>query len=39
VKRHGGEQFGETFEVGGMGVAGYFTDPEGNVLGLWQSAA
>jgi predicted enzyme related to lactoylglutathione lyase len=38
VKAHGGEQFGETFEVGGMGVAGYFTDSEGNVLGLWQSA-
>ena len=25
--------------VGDMGFSAYFTDPEGNVLGLWQSAA
>jgi len=24
--------------VGGMGFAAYFTDPEGNVVGLWESA-
>ena len=24
--------------VGDMGFAAYFTDPEGNVLGLWESA-
>ena len=23
--------------VGGMGFAAYFTDPEGNVMGLWES--
>ena len=26
-------------EVGGMGWAAYFKDTEGNVVGLWQSAA
>jgi uncharacterized protein len=25
--------------VGDMGFSAYFTDPEGNLLGLWQSAA
>ena len=24
--------------VGGMGFAAYFTDPEGNVMGLWETA-
>jgi len=24
--------------VGGMGFAAYFTDPEGNVVGLWETA-
>jgi hypothetical protein len=25
--------------VGDMGFAAYFTDPEGNVVGLWQNAS
>ena len=25
-------------EVGDMGFAAYFTDPEGNVMGLWETA-
>ncbi len=25
--------------VGDMGFSGYFTDPEGNVVGLWQNAS
>ena len=25
--------------VGSMGFAAYFKDPEGNVLGLWESAS
>jgi len=38
------EQLGGTIvigrqAVGDMGFSAYFTDPEGNVLGLWQSAA
>jgi hypothetical protein len=24
--------------VGDMGFAAYFTDPEGNVVGLWETA-
>ena len=24
-------------EVGEMGIAGYFTDSEGNLMGLWQN--
>jgi predicted enzyme related to lactoylglutathione lyase len=24
--------------VGDMGFSAYFTDPEGNVIGLWQNA-
>jgi predicted enzyme related to lactoylglutathione lyase len=34
----GGERVGEKVPVGDMGFAAYFKDPEGNVLGLWQSA-
>jgi len=26
-------------DVGGMGFAAYFQDPEGNLIGLWQTAA
>ena len=25
-------------EIPGMGAFGYFTDPEGNALGLWENA-
>jgi hypothetical protein len=35
----GGERVGEKLPVGDMGFAAYFKDPEGNILGLWQSAA
>jgi predicted enzyme related to lactoylglutathione lyase len=37
VAEHGGSQVGDTHGVGGMGVSGYFTDTEGNLIGLWQS--
>ena len=29
----------EKFAVGDMGFAAYFTDTEGNVVGLWENAA
>ncbi|WP_328519074.1 VOC family protein [Kribbella sp. NBC_00359] len=38
VESLGGKQVGEKLPVGDMGFAAYFEDPEGNVLGLWQSA-
>ncbi|TCC62233.1 VOC family protein [Kribbella pittospori] len=38
VESLGGKQVGEKMAVGDMGFAAYFEDPEGNVLGLWQSA-
>ncbi|TDW81921.1 MULTISPECIES: VOC family protein [Kribbella] len=38
IESLGGEQVGEKVPVGDMGFAGYFKDPEGNILGLWQSA-
>ena len=34
----GGAQLGEKLAVADMGWAAYFTDPEGNVVGLWQTA-
>ena len=37
VSAHGGAQVGEVITVGGMGLAGYFTDSEGNLMGLWQT--
>lgn len=37
VAEHGGAAVGEPMEVGDMGIAGYFTDTEGNTMGLWQS--
>ena len=37
IAEHGGAQVGETMEVGEMGIAGYFTDSEGNLMGLWQN--
>ncbi|WKG04979.1 VOC family protein [Mycolicibacterium sp. HK-90] len=39
IRSKGGEQVGEKIAVGEMGFAAYFTDPEGNVLGLWENAA
>ncbi|TDO56058.1 hypothetical protein EV651_11383 [Kribbella sp. VKM Ac-2571] len=38
IESLGGERVGEKLPVGDMGFAGYFKDPEGNILGLWQSA-
>ncbi len=38
VEKHGGKVVQGRQPVGGMGFTGYFADPEGNVLGLWQSA-
>lgn len=37
VAEHGGAAVGEPQQVGDMGVAAYFTDSEGNLMGLWQS--
>lgn len=38
VKEHGGATVGEKLPVGDMGFAAYFTDSEGNLMGLWQNA-
>ncbi len=38
VAGHGGTQAVEKMQVGEMGWAAYFTDPEGNLIGLWQNA-
>ena len=34
----GGAVVGEKIAVGEMGFAAYFTDPEGNLVGLWETA-
>ena len=39
VTKHGGSVVQEREAVGTMGFTGYFADPEGNVVGLWQSGA
>jgi predicted enzyme related to lactoylglutathione lyase len=39
IEKYGGKPLGEKMPVGEMGFAAYFTDSEGNVLGLWQSAS
>ena len=33
----GGAVVGEKLAVGEMGFAAYFTDPEGNLIGLWET--
>ena len=38
IRSLGGEAVGEKMQVGEMGFAAYFTDTEGNVMGLWESA-
>ncbi|GAA4050996.1 VOC family protein [Nonomuraea soli] len=38
VEELGGTIVAPKMQVGEMGFAGYFTDSEGNVLGLWESA-
>lgn len=37
IVEHGGRIIREKMDVGEMGYAAYFTDSEGNVLGLWQN--
>ena len=39
VEEHGGSLAIPKMPVGDMGFAAYFKDPEGNTLGLWQSAS
>jgi predicted enzyme related to lactoylglutathione lyase len=38
IEKHGGAAVGEKMPVGNMGFAAYFTDSEGNLMGLWQTA-
>jgi predicted enzyme related to lactoylglutathione lyase len=38
VEELGGKAEGPKLPVGDMGFAAYFSDPEGNILGLWESA-
>ncbi|MDF2146710.1 VOC family protein [Knoellia sp. p5-6-4] len=39
VAERGGSTLVERQPVGDMGWTAYFSDPEGNVMGLWQTAA
>jgi len=39
IGKLGGTAVREKFAVGDMGFAAYFTDTEGNVVGLWENAA
>ncbi|TCO44599.1 hypothetical protein EV646_110314 [Kribbella antiqua] len=39
IEQLGGNTVGEKIPVGDMGFAAYFTDSEGNLIGLWQSAS
>lgn len=38
IGKLGGSTVREEFAVGDMGLAAYFTDTEGNVIGLWENA-
>jgi predicted enzyme related to lactoylglutathione lyase len=38
VEELGGKTVRPRQEIGQMGFAAYFTDPEGNLMGLWQTA-
>jgi predicted enzyme related to lactoylglutathione lyase len=38
IEKLGGQRLVAKSPVGDMGFAAYFKDPEGNILGLWQSA-
>jgi predicted enzyme related to lactoylglutathione lyase len=38
IGKLGGSTVREKFAVGDMGFAAYFTDTEGNVVGLWENA-
>lgn len=37
VAKHGGSAVGDAQQVGDMGIAAYFKDCEGNLMGLWQT--
>jgi predicted enzyme related to lactoylglutathione lyase len=37
IEENGGKTVSERMEVGDMGYAAYFTDPEGNLVGLWET--
>ena len=39
VEKLGGKTVKDRSPVGEMGFYAYFTDPEGNVMGLWENAA
>jgi predicted enzyme related to lactoylglutathione lyase len=39
IEELGGKIVRPRMEVGEMGFAAYFTDPEGNLTGLWQTTA
>ena len=39
VEAAGGKTVTERFAVGEMGFTAYFTDTEGNLVGLWENAA
>jgi predicted enzyme related to lactoylglutathione lyase len=39
VESHGGAVVGKKEAVGEMGFAAYFSDSEGNLMGLWENAA
>jgi uncharacterized protein len=38
IEKHGGSTVAGSAPVSDMGFAAYFTDSEGNLMGLWQSA-
>jgi uncharacterized protein len=38
VEKLGGKRMGEKMPVGDMGWSAYFTDTEGNIVGLWQQS-
>ncbi|NLT06074.1 MAG: VOC family protein [Solirubrobacterales bacterium] len=37
ISKHGGAPVDDPQQVGDMGIAAYFTDSEGNLMGLWQT--
>ncbi|MQA63355.1 MAG: VOC family protein, partial [Actinophytocola sp.] len=39
IERLGGKTVVARQPVGNMGFSAYFTDPEGNIVGLWETAA
>ncbi len=39
IEAGGGDTVQPRTEIPGMGAFAYFTDPEGNVLGLWETAS